>query len=104
MATPGGLADGDVMTRVLFAVLVLIASSPLAQARDLQSCAAAAETNKLTGHALGTFMTECLSSPAGSSAATEKPAAASVASRSGPATDPSPQKIVPVRPGPTHRA
>ena len=63
------------MTRVLYAVLALLASSSLAQARDLQSCAATAETKKLTGYALGTFMTECLSSPAGSPG--EKPSNAS---------------------------
>src|SRR5215210_7695359 len=104
MATPGGLADGDVMTRVLFAVLVLIASSPLAQARDLKSCAAAAETEKLTGSALGTFMTECLSGPAGSATVVEKPSGASLATRSGTTANPSPPKVVAMKASPTRPA
>ena len=75
------LAEGDVVRGIVLAVIALTASPSLAQAGDLQSCAAAAERKKLVGYALGTFITECLSGPAGSSTAVEKPSEASVASR-----------------------
>jgi hypothetical protein len=86
------------MTRVLYAFLAFVALSSLAQARDLQSCAASAETKKLTGYALGTFMTECLTDPAGSSTALGKPSKASVAPGSAPVADPSRPKLVAVKP------